>query len=126
MQKMTVRLAVIAFIATMPGAAPCAAQEKLAKGEARQIAEEAFIYGFPMVMNYAVFYEYFIDKSSPAYKAPINQLYNTARVYTPQDTTIVTPNSDTPYSFIAWTCGPSRSCCASGDREVTLFLGVAH
>jgi hypothetical protein len=54
-----------------------------------------------MVMNYAVFYDYFIDKSSPAYKAPINQLYNTARVYTPQDTTIVTPNSDTPYSFVA-------------------------
>ncbi len=69
--------------------------------EFEQIAEDAFIYGFPMVMNYTVFYEYFVDKSSPAYKAPINQLYNTARVYTPQDTTIVTPNSDTPYSFVA-------------------------
>jgi hypothetical protein len=32
-------------------ALPCAAQEKLAKGEAQQIAEEAFVYGFPMVMN---------------------------------------------------------------------------
>jgi hypothetical protein len=69
-------------------------------GETKQIAEEAFIYGFPMVMNYAVFYEYFVDKASPAYKAPPNQLYNTARVYTPKDTTIVTPNSDTPYSFV--------------------------
>jgi hypothetical protein len=48
-----------------------------------------------------VFYDYFIDKSATAYKAPIDQLYNTARVYTPQDTTIVTPNSDTPYSFVA-------------------------
>lgn len=64
------------------------------------IAEEAFIYGFPMVMNYGVWYEYFIDRSSPAFKAPFNQLYNTARVYTPQDTTVVTPNSDTPYSFL--------------------------
>ena len=100
MQKMTVRLAVIAFIATMPGAAPCAAQEKLAKGEARQIAEEAYISGFPLIMNYATMYEYAIDKSSPAHKAPINQLYNTARVYTPRDTTIATPNSDTPYSFV--------------------------
>jgi hypothetical protein len=69
--------------------------------EFERIAEEAFIYGFPMVMNYGVFYEYFIDKSSPAYKTSINQLYNTAHVYTPQDTTIVTPNSDTPYSFVA-------------------------
>jgi hypothetical protein len=77
------------------------AQESPSKSETAQIAEEAFIYGFPLVMNYAVFYDYFIDKSSPAYKAPINQLYNTARVYTPQDTTIVTPNSDTPYSFVA-------------------------
>src|SRR5512142_1567712 len=64
------------------------------------IAEEAFIYGFPMVMNYGVCYEYFIDKSATAFKAPFNQPYNTARVYTPNDTTVVTPNSDTPYSFL--------------------------
>jgi hypothetical protein len=52
-----------------------------------------------MVMNYAVFYEYFVDKAGKQYKAPPNQLYNTGRVYTPKDTAIVTPNSDTPYSF---------------------------
>jgi hypothetical protein len=54
-----------------------------------------------MVMNYAVFYEYYVDTAGPEYKAPVNQLYNTARVYTPADTAIVTPNSDTPYSFVA-------------------------
>ena len=81
--------------------APCLAEEDLRAGEAEQIAEEAFIYGLPLVMNYAVFHEYFVDASGPQYKAPPNQLYNTARVYTPQDTTIVTPNSDTPYSFVA-------------------------
>ncbi|MGH6866568.1 MAG: DUF1254 domain-containing protein [Methyloceanibacter sp.] len=86
---------------TALGALPSLAQENPGKGETAQIAEEAFIYGFPIVMNYDVFYDYFIDKSSSAYKAPINKLYNTARVYTPQDTTIVTPNSDTPYSFVA-------------------------
>src|SRR5262245_13089829 len=53
-----------------------------------------------MVMNYGVIYEYFIENSSPQYKAPINQLYNTAHVYTPKDTAVVTPNSDTPYSFV--------------------------
>ncbi|WP_199193294.1 DUF1254 domain-containing protein [Blastopirellula marina] len=63
------------------------------------IAEEAFIYGFPMVMNYAVMYEYFIDTTSDQYKCPFNEIYNTARVYTPADTSVVTPNSDTPYSF---------------------------
>ena len=66
----------------------------------RKIAEEAIIYGFPMVMNYGVYYESFVDKASSQYKAPFNELYNTARVYTPADTAVVTPNSDTPYSFI--------------------------
>jgi hypothetical protein len=68
--------------------------------ETTAIAEEAFIYGFPMVMNYGIMYEYFIDKASSQYKTSLNQIYNTARVYTPQDTTVVTPNSDTPYSFV--------------------------
>jgi hypothetical protein len=92
---------VMALAVIVWGATPSFAQDNPGKSETAQIAEEAFIYGFPMVMNYAVFYDYFIDKSATAYKAPINQLYNTARVYTPQDTTIVTPNSDTPYSFVA-------------------------
>src|SRR5262245_33134373 len=100
MRTRTLTLAVIAFVIGL-GDDPSTAQAKLAPGEVRQIAEEAFVYGFPMVMNYTVFYEYFFDKASPEYKAPVNQLYNTARVYTPQDTAIVTPNSDTPYSFVA-------------------------
>jgi hypothetical protein len=76
----------------------CEAQKK-EKGEVKAIAEEAFIYGFPMVMNYGVVYETYIDKASSQYKCPFNQLYNTARVFTPKDTAVVTPNSDTPYSF---------------------------
>jgi hypothetical protein len=68
--------------------------------EPKQIAEDASIYAFPMVMNYGTYYEYFIDKSSSQYKAPFNQLYNMSRVATPKDTAIVTPNSDTPYSIL--------------------------
>lgn len=67
--------------------------------ETKAIAEEAFIYGFPMVMNYGVMNEYFIDKSSSQYKCGFNQIYNMDQVYTPKDTAVVTPNSDTPYSF---------------------------
>jgi hypothetical protein len=70
------------------------------KSETKQIAEEAYIYGFPMVINYGTIYEYFIDTKSDQYKAPFNQIYNTARVFTPKDTAIVTPNSDTPYSML--------------------------
>jgi len=66
--------------------------------QARSIAKEAYIYGYPIVDNYRIMYTYFVDKSSPEYKAPYNTLHNTARVYTPEDKAIQTPNSDTPYS----------------------------
>ncbi|MGB0134257.1 DUF1254 domain-containing protein [Dokdonella sp.] len=68
--------------------------------ETRAIAEEGFIYGLPIVMNYAVMYEYAVDKDSGQYKAPFNQIKNEARVFTYEDTAIITPNSDTPYSFL--------------------------
>jgi len=41
-----------------------------------------------------------MDKTNPEYKGPFNQIWNSARVYTPADTAIQTPNSDTPYSFV--------------------------
>ena len=66
----------------------------------KAIAEEGFIYGLPIVMNYAVMYDYAVDKSSPQFKAPFNNFKNEARVFTYEDTAIVTPNSDTPYSFL--------------------------
>ena len=67
--------------------------------EIKAIAEEGFIYGLPIVMNYAVMYEYCVDKNSGQYKAPFNQINNEARVFTYKDTAIITPNSDTPYSL---------------------------
>ena len=64
-------------------------------------------------MNYAVMYEYAVDKNSGQYKAPFNQINNEARVFTYKDTAIVTPNSDTPYSILGWICVPSQSCFRS-------------
>ena len=72
----------------------------LTPAETKAIAEEGFIYGLPIVMNYAVMYEYAVDKSSGQYKAPFNEIKNEPRVFTYKDTAIVTPNSDTPYSFL--------------------------
>jgi len=72
----------------------------LTPDEARAIAEEGFIYGLPIVMNYAIMYEYSVDKNSGQYKASFNQINNEARVFTYKDTAIVTPNSDTPYSML--------------------------
>ncbi len=69
--------------------------------QVKTIAEEGFVYGLPIVMNYAVMYEYVIDKNSGQFKAPFNGIYNEHRVFTYEDTAVPTPNSDTPYS-LAW------------------------
>jgi hypothetical protein len=68
--------------------------------EAKDIAEEGFIYGLPLVMNYAVMQEYSVDKNSGQFKAPFNEINNLHHVATPEDTAVITPNSDTPYSTI--------------------------
>jgi hypothetical protein len=79
---------------------PMSSAKEPAPPGVKQISEEAYIYAFPMIMNYGTMYEYSIDRSSSQFKAPFNQIYNTASVYTPADTAVVTPNSDTPYSFV--------------------------
>ena len=93
--------AVIAFAigVLLMASAPATAQQ-LAPEEARAIAKEATIYGFPLVDSYRVQYSYFVDRSGDQFKAPWNTLSNTARVFTPADTAIQTPNSDTPYSAL--------------------------
>jgi hypothetical protein len=68
--------------------------------ETKAIAEQGFIYGLPIVTNYAVMNEYAVDKSNPQFKAPFNEIKNEHRVYTYEDTAVVTPNSDTPYSAL--------------------------
>src|SRR5271170_7201332 len=80
MRTRALQLTTVALMLTMLNATPGMAQDKPGKGEFAQIAEQAFIYGYTLVKNYGVFYEYFIDKSGSQYKAPLNQLYNTARV----------------------------------------------
>jgi hypothetical protein len=67
---------------------------------ARAIAKEAYVYGFPLVDSYRIQYSYFLDEKDPEYKAPLNQIANSARVYTPNDKAVQTPNSDTPYSVV--------------------------
>jgi hypothetical protein len=76
--------------------------EKHAPGfsETKAIAEEGFVYGLPIVMNYAVMYDYVVDRNSGQWKAPFNEISNEHRVFTYKDTTVVTPNSDTPYSML--------------------------
>ena len=76
------------------------AQAGATPAEARAIAKEAYVYGFPLVDSYRIQYDYFVDSKGPEFKAPWNHIANTPRVYTPADTAIQTPNSDTPYSWL--------------------------
>lgn len=67
---------------------------------AKDIATLGYIYGLPLVMDYGAQYEFCVDKNSGQYKGPFNAIANEARTFTWQDTAIVTPNSDTPYSML--------------------------
>lgn len=42
--------------------------------EARAIAKEAYIYGYPMLDGYRIQHAYFVNTGNPEYKAPWNQL----------------------------------------------------
>jgi hypothetical protein len=67
----------------------------------RAIAEEGFIYGLPIVMNYAVMTMYCVDPTSGQYKVPFNRIFSERRAFTHKDAGVITPNGDTPYSM-AW------------------------
>ena len=75
-------------------------QTGISADEARAIAKEAFIYGFPMAANYQTMYKQSIDTSNPDYRAPFNAVASSKSVATPEDKFVVTPNSDTPYSYL--------------------------
>lgn len=76
------------------------AREPASIDEARAIARDAYLYAFPMVENYLSIYQFALDSGGSQYKGPPNEIHNVARVFTPEDTGVVTPNSDTPYSFL--------------------------
>src|SRR5215470_257572 len=79
---------------------PVTAQDAVSPAQARAIAKEAYIFGFPIVEGYRIQYAYFVDRNNPEFKAPWNQIRNIARVFTPDDKVVQIPNSDTPYSTL--------------------------
>ena len=102
MRKTTQRKALacaVGLLASFPFTA-ARAQTGVSPAEARAIAKEAYIYGYPMVDSYRIEYGYFVSRQDPEYKGPWNQIHNEPRVYTPADRAIQTPNSDTPYSWL--------------------------
>ena len=111
MKRILLNTALAVAVATASLAAYAAGQDAISQAdksekhrpgiiETKAIAEEGFIYGLPIVMNYAVMYDYIVDRNSGQWKAPFNTIFNEHRVFTYKDTAIITPNSDTPYSLL--------------------------
>ncbi|MBN2131989.1 MAG: DUF1254 domain-containing protein [Sedimentisphaerales bacterium] len=93
----TVCVCILATLAVAPFS-EASTEIEVSPTEARAIAKEAYIYGYPMVDAARVMYTYFSDIDNPEFKAPWNHIRNIPRVFTPDDRAIVSPNSDTPYS----------------------------
>lgn len=51
-------------------------------------------------MNYETLHKQALDIKSPDYRAPFNTIASLSNVATPEDHFEITPNSDTPYSFL--------------------------
>jgi hypothetical protein len=97
-------LALAALLSVTCSAPPPASKAPPAGGpsveEVRAIAKEAYTYGFPIVVNYKTMHTQAIDSTNKDYGAPFNTIGRTSGVATPDDKFVVTPNSDTPYTFL--------------------------
>ena len=69
--------------------------------EAKQIAEQAYIFAFSMLENYKTMYAFSINKDLPSFRAPFNQFFHMRQLLGPEFTEVVGPNNDTLYST-AW------------------------
>ena len=99
-----------------------------APAEARAIAAQAYLYGYPLVMNYKAMYLSAVAKESPEFKAPFNEIKNVARVSTPDDKAIVCPQRR--HAILLGVPGPAGGAGGAhdpGDRSGSrYYLGPAH
>jgi hypothetical protein len=69
--------------------------------EAKQIAEEAYIFAFSMLENYKTMYIQAVNENLPSFQAPFDQFFHMRQLLGPEFTEVVGPNNDTLYSM-AW------------------------
>ncbi len=95
-QKLFKTLLIVMFMMTghVANASDVTAQE------AHQIAKEAYIFNYPLVMYYRTMYMQAIDTKSTSYSGGFGKWLNLG-TSSPKDTDIVAPNNDSPYSY-AW------------------------
>ncbi len=73
-------------------------QNRPTSDEARAIAKDAYIFTYPLVMMYRTMYLQAIDPQSESYSGGFGEWLHLG-TSSPQDTDIVSPNNDSPYSY---------------------------
>lgn len=68
--------------------------------ETQTIAEQAYIFAYPMLETYRTMYIQAVDTFSKQFRVPFNKIYNTNSLIGPDFTDIVRPNNDTIYSSV--------------------------
>ena len=74
---------------------------KVTTKEAERIAEEAYIYAYPMMESYRAMYAQSIDRSAPGHLAGLNQIAHQTELLGPGSADVERPSNDTMHSF-AW------------------------
>ena len=95
------RLVIATAVALAGASAIPAAAQPLTPQAARAIAKEAWLYACAPIEGYKTMFNQAVNKDFPGYVGGFNRFRHYARMSTPADTDIVTPNNDTPYSW-AW------------------------
>ncbi len=69
--------------------------------ELADIAEEAYVFSFPMLMGYRYCFATFLVPSLPSYRGPLNVMHGEPVTLDHRFRDVITPNADTPYSMAA-------------------------
>jgi len=75
-------------------------KDTLSPEQAKQIAEDAYIYAYPMIEHYKMMFVVAMYEESGVYEAPFNILTHKSTLLGPEYTAIVRPNNDTYYSTV--------------------------
>ena len=68
--------------------------------EARRIAEEAYVFAYPMLEFYKTMFGLSLVKRLPSYTGPLNTLVNKTELLDADFTAVVSPNNDTLYTVL--------------------------
>ena len=93
--------------------------------ETKAIAEEGFIYGLPIVMNYAVMYDFCVDHNSGQYKGSVqSDRQRSPGLHLQRHERSSRPTATRPIPCCGWTCAPNRWCSPSRQSRKKRYYSV--